>query len=96
MKRILIWILIGTFWVACGFGSYGLTLGMFTHECPWQRSTSFAVSMAFTGPVSLIVILAMDGGAHWRTTPLTTEERWQAFHEESPSLSRAYFEREYN
>jgi hypothetical protein len=91
MKKL--WIVL--LWIGCSYADYGLTLGYFTKHYPQDSHIGFAVGMATGGPLSLPAALS-DTPLHWRTKPLTTEERWQAFHEQWPSLSRDYFEREYN
>lgn len=94
MKKLWIAVL-ALFWIGCSYVDYGLTLGYFTQHWPQESQTGFAVGMAVFGPAGLVPAL-MVAPHHWRTKPLTTEERWQAFHEQWPSLSRDYFERNSN
>jgi hypothetical protein len=87
--------LIIVFWIACGYVNFGLTLGKFTHNFPDQYNLDVAEFAAFTGPFGLPVSL-LSGPHHWRTTPLTTEERWEAFQKMFPGLGREWFDRQNN
>lgn len=85
---ILVWFLIG-------FLNYGLTLGYFTHLYPPANHMGIAVAFLLAGPFALPVSL-IDPPYHWRVIPLTTEERWQAYHRDRPNGNRDDFERSYN
>jgi hypothetical protein len=80
-------------WLGCSYLTYGFTLGAFTHEFPDQYHTSFAVAFSIAGPLGLFADGVLDGFRHWRTVPLTMEERWKIFHDMYPMLSREYFDR---
>ena len=82
-------------WLACSFVDYGLMLGHDTHRWPDQEAQSAAIFFAFPGPFTLPVVL-LSNPYHWRLKPLTTEERWGAFHELYPNLNREEFERTRN
>jgi hypothetical protein len=93
MKRC---IALAILWVACGYMNYGLTLGHGTHRYPDQSNVGFAVFMGVGGPFAVPAVLVTCSPYHWRTVPLTTEQRWQEFHKSAPDLSREYFEQHYN
>ena len=90
MKKLVIAVL----WLACSYVNYGLTLGSLTQEFPNQYNTMGALGVAVVGPFGLPAVLLVFSPYHWRTIPLTKEERWKAFHEMYPNLTREYFERE--
>lgn len=87
--KMIIFILV---WIACGVFSYSSALGYFTYKYPWRRNTRFAVRMATLGILSVPASLICGDIHHLRLRPLSTEERWEAFHKEFPSLSKDYFE----
>lgn len=84
------------FWLLCGFVGYGLTLGYDTHQWPDQDNVGFSVFIGAAGPFGMVASLCLSRPYHWRLKPFTTEERWKAFHESAPHLSREYFEQNYN
>jgi hypothetical protein len=83
-------------WIACGYCAWGLTLGYFTYHYPADSNSGIAGSMAIFGPVGLLAAGLVYQPHHWRVVPMTTEERWEAFHKSEPTASREYFEQRYN
>lgn len=66
-------ILIVLFWVVCGFFAYGKTFAYFQRKYPLiaamdeESDRAFALLMAITGPVGLIVaLLKSEHGMGWR------------------------------
>ena len=80
------------FWLICGYVNYGLTLGHYTHKYPDQAHLKYAISWSFIGGLIGLPIVLSDSPYHWRTTPLTTEERWAEFNKLFPALGREYFD----
>jgi hypothetical protein len=91
MKKVFLLL----FWICCGYLNWGLEIGYLTNRFPESDHRGFAALCAITGPFCIPASLA-DWPLHWRTRPMTIEERWEAFHAQWPSLSREYFERRYN
>jgi hypothetical protein len=89
MKRIN-WFRLAAIWLICSYFNYGMLLGGFTYRAPTHdvlmASVVFSAGGPFTVPAALIF------GGHWRTRPLTVEERWKAFHARWPNIDRADFE----
>lgn len=88
--------LIIPIWIICSVFSYSCAMGSFTHNYPYQNNYGIAILMGIWGPVGLFVCLVEDHPFHFRLKALTSEERWEVFHEMNPELSRDYFERKYN
>lgn len=95
MKRSITIVAVLLFWAACGYVNYGLELGYFTHKFPCADHRAFAWACAFGGPFALPASFS-ETPLHWRTRPLTVEERWNEFHKRWPPLSREDFERSFN
>jgi hypothetical protein len=95
MMRLLV-LLTVLMWMSCGYFNYGYTLGHMTHRFPCNVHVIFALIVAAMGPFGTFAVLLFCQPLHWRTKPLTVEERWKAFHEEYHNLSRDYFERNCN
>lgn len=89
-------LIIIAIWLGCGFVDYGLMLGYLTHLAPEQANVGFSVAAACGGPLSIPAVLALTAPYHWRIKPLTTEQRWEEFDRQWPTLGRAYFEQNYN
>lgn len=95
MKTFRIILLV--LWIPCGFLNYGLFLGGFTHQFPYMPNTSEAVTGLLVGPIATPAALLVPGPPyHFLLKPKTTEERWRIFHEQLPTLSREYFDEQYN
>jgi hypothetical protein len=89
MKQLALSLL----WLACSYANWGLTMGYFSHEYPDQSNIGISTFNAFGGPFALPASLTLQP-RYWRVKPMTVEERWQAFHENFPHLTRAYFDAE--
>lgn len=96
MKKTIWRIVLLISWCWCGYLNYGYTLGSLTHKYPDSDHVAISIFMAVGGPIAAPAVLITAQPMHWRTKPLTTEERWDAFHKNAPSLSREYFEQHYN
>lgn len=83
-------------WLVCAFHNYGYTLGYFTHEYPAQSHRGIAPVMALSGPFGVPAVYFGSLDKHWLLRPLTTVQRWEAFHRLYPSLTREYFDREHD
>lgn len=92
MKKVILLVLALTLWATIGFFNYGYTLGYFTNEFPDQKNIALARFTAMMGPMALPAIYLVIDTDHWLLKPYTKEQRWQAFHERYPDLSRKYFE----
>lgn len=87
---------IAVFWIACGIHNWGFTLGDFSHRFPDQINTDVAGFYALVGPCGIPAVLLATGDRHWLLKPLTTEQRWEAFHKRFPDLGRDDFEQDYD
>ena len=92
LKIMTILLIILIFWITCGYIAHGYALGYFTHKFPWSDHASFCRFAYIFGPFALVGEL-LHPPLHYLQTPLTIEQRWEAFHKEWPILSREDFER---
>ena len=84
----------------CGFLAWGVAIGWQTCYYPAQTQIPSSTVAALAGPAGLLIASAAQGlndatdgrGFHFRLRPLNYEQRWQAFHELYPNLSRYYFD----
>lgn len=92
MKKILIALL----WIACAIHNWGFTLGETTHHYPMSNNIGISLFTAASGPFGVPAVFCVGLDSHWMLSPLSTEERWQAFHKRWPSLDRDEFEETWN
>ena len=83
-------VLILVLWLACGYVSYHLNLGNWTHGYPDQDHRAFANACYIAGPIWLLPAL-LESPYRWQDKPLSCEQRWEYFHRKWPELSKEWF-----
>ena len=89
-------VALGLGWVACGVLGWSMALGDFTCQFPESSHIVIASYVAAAGPFGVVVSAALRENHVLLFKPLTTEQRYEAFHEQWPKLRREVFEEEYN
>jgi hypothetical protein len=92
LRALLLAAAVACGWGYAGYTAYGYCLGNATQRHPSIRHHEFCRTFAVGGLLALVA-MSGDGFRHWRTTPLSKEERWAAFQRQWPTLGRDYFER---
>lgn len=85
-------------WAVCGYINWGLTLGAFDHQYPWEDCTSPAAITALAGPFGTPAVLLLGHPFHWRVKPPTADERFKAYQAQYGEkwATRERFEQRYN
>lgn len=73
-------------WISLGCISRGYHVGYFAHEYPYFPVPDYVLDM-FLGPFALMATYIALNLNHWRWTPPSKEEAWQAHHKRWPMLS---------
>jgi hypothetical protein len=87
-------------WCVCDLLAWGMFIGMATCDYPQFNPIALYTPVSLFGPFSVGAALIFEGvrwtmedkSFQFRLRPLGYEDRWRAFHEIYPPLSRYYFD----